>query len=73
MARAAVIGEGTRVSGYALGGAVVLVADTDEEVRAAWSGLPSDVAVVILTQDAARAVGPGRSSSDAPLTVVLPA
>lgn len=72
MARVAVIGEGTRVAGYALGGAVVLVAETNEEIRAAWDGLPADVAVVILTKEAARAVGPGHTSSAAPLSVVLP-
>jgi vacuolar-type H+-ATPase subunit F/Vma7 len=72
MARVVVIGESTRVAGYALGGAVVLEAETDAEARAAWDGLPSDVAVVILTASAARAVGPARPSSPALLSVVLP-
>jgi vacuolar-type H+-ATPase subunit F/Vma7 len=72
MARVAAIGEGMRVAGYALGGAVVLTAETDEEVRAAWDSLPADVAVVILTTRAARAVGPGCRGSVEPLAVVLP-
>jgi vacuolar-type H+-ATPase subunit F/Vma7 len=72
MARVAVIGERMRVAGYALGGAAVLVAETEEEVQTAWDGLPSDVAVVILTPRAAGAVGPDRTTTSAPLSVVLP-
>jgi vacuolar-type H+-ATPase subunit F/Vma7 len=72
MARVAVIGERTRVTGYALGGAVVLVAESDDEMRAAWNGLPTDVAVVVLTKRAADAVGHDRASGRRPLSVVLP-
>jgi vacuolar-type H+-ATPase subunit F/Vma7 len=72
MARVAIIGASTRVEGYGLGGAAVLVAETEEEVRAAWNGLAADVAVVILTQEAARVLGPRDDGSEAPLSVVLP-
>jgi len=51
--RVAVIGDGVRVSGYALAGALVCPAANREEARAAWAALPPDIAVVILTADAA--------------------
>ena len=69
MGRVAVIGEGVRVSGFALAGALVLPAETDVEVRSQWASLPDDVDVVILTDAAARQVGvPDRG----PLRVVMP-
>lgn len=52
MGAVAVIGEGVRVRGYALAGAAVRTAATDEEVAAAWSDLPEDVACLILTEAA---------------------
>jgi vacuolar-type H+-ATPase subunit F/Vma7 len=79
--RLAVLGERVRVEGYALAGAMVCPADDPAEVRAAWRDLPPDVAVVILTPAAARALGgapgaePGPSGPSAPpgrLTAVLP-
>jgi vacuolar-type H+-ATPase subunit F/Vma7 len=57
MARAAVIGEAVRTAGFALAGAVVLTAESQQEARAAWSGLPADVAVVVLTARAAAWLG----------------
>ena len=53
MPRVAVIGEGVRVSGYALAGALVWPAASRDEARAAWAALPPDIAVVILTAEAA--------------------
>ena len=72
MGRVAVLGEQALVEGWALGGARVLAADSPEQVRTAWAGLGSDVAVVLLTVAAARALDTGRGDPSAPLTVVLP-
>lgn len=69
--RVAVLGEGTAVSPFALAGALVLAADDDAAVRSAWSALPSDVEVVVLTPAAARALGPVHDRP-LPLTVVMP-
>lgn len=72
MGRVAVIGEQTAVSGYALAGVLVLPAEGDDAVRGAWSGLPDDVAVVILTSRAARTLGDARTAKLLPFTVVMP-
>jgi vacuolar-type H+-ATPase subunit F/Vma7 len=57
MARAAVIGEATRTAGFALAGAVVLVAEDQDEARAAWRSLPADIAVLVLTPSSAAWLG----------------
>ncbi len=77
MSRVAVIGEGVRVQGYSLAGALVLPADSRQEAIAAWRSLPGDVAVVVLTPDAAAWLGrsqPGQPGArhPGPLTVVMP-
>jgi vacuolar-type H+-ATPase subunit F/Vma7 len=72
MARVAVLGEQVSVQGYALAGAVVLVAEDAGSALAAWDGLTDDVAVVILTPTAARALGPERLAGLHPLAVVMP-
>lgn len=72
MGRVAVIGEETAVAGYALAGVIVVPAEGDDAVHGAWSGLPDDVAVVILTSAAARALGDARTAKLLPLTVVVP-
>ena len=67
----AVIGELPRVQGFALAGAVVLVADDDAAVRSQWASLPTDVPVVVLT--AAAAVALGHLAADGGrLIVVMP-
>jgi vacuolar-type H+-ATPase subunit F/Vma7 len=71
MARVAVLGEQVAVQGYALAGAVVLAVDDDDAARAAWDALPADVAVVILTRAAARALGPERVAGPHPMTAVM--
>lgn len=75
MAGVAVLGERGRVGGYALAGALVVVADDDASVRAAWSGLVDDpgcdVAVLIVTRRAAEALPAGFADRDRPLTVVM--
>ncbi len=71
MSRIAVLGERHRVEGFALAGAAVFVADDAASIRDAWTRLPGDVDVVVLTPAAANAledVGQSR-----PLRVVLPA
>lgn len=73
MAGIAVIGAGTLVAGYGLAGAVLLAAEDDDAVRAAWDRLPEDVAVVVLTAAAARALGDTPSTSGPLLAVVMPA
>lgn len=70
MARVAVIGEQTRVQGFALAGAEVCPATEPEAVRASWAGLATDVVVVVLTPEAADALA-GTPVGDR-LTVVMP-
>jgi len=72
MSEVAAIGAAPRVGGFALAGARVYPADTAEQARQAWRGMPGTVAVVILTDDAASAIGADRTAPQAPLTVVLP-
>lgn len=72
MGRVAVIGEETVVSGYALAGVLVLPAEGDDAVQGAWSSLPDDVQVVILSSAAARTLGGARIAKMLPLTVVMP-
>jgi vacuolar-type H+-ATPase subunit F/Vma7 len=70
MAKIAVIGEGVKVLGFGLAGAIVLPAEGPEAVLAAWLSLGEDVAVVVLTSRAARTLA-GRTASW-PLTAVMP-
>ncbi|HXZ76273.1 MAG TPA: hypothetical protein VEH31_36115 [Streptosporangiaceae bacterium] len=69
MSRVAVIGEGVRVQGFALAGALVLAAEDAAGYRAAWRSLPADVAVAVLTPraaDALRDVTGGDTGTPAP-------
>jgi vacuolar-type H+-ATPase subunit F/Vma7 len=68
----AAIGSPVDVAGFGLAGAVVLPAEDDDEARRAWQSLSDDIAVVILTEAAARAIGADRTGHAAPLTVVIP-
>ncbi len=86
MARVAVIGDPVQVSGYGLAGAVICPAADREQAHAAWRQLPPDVAVVVLTAEAAgwlaAALGPRPVTDGSPagglprrpdvLPVVLP-
>lgn len=69
--RIAVIGERSRTEGFALAGALTRDADSPESVRSAWASLPDEVAVVVLTPAAAKAL---REQLDDParLPVVMP-
>ncbi|MEV7203744.1 V-type ATP synthase subunit F [Streptomyces griseoluteus] len=74
MATVAAIGTRTRVSGLALAGVDVLVAEDADAVRQAWRTLPRTVGLVILTAEAAEALR-GAMTAPAPsrpLTVVMP-
>jgi len=60
------------LAGYELAGARLIPAKSEEDVREAWSQLPEDTAVVILTADAAAALAGSLDDPAAPLTVTLP-
>ncbi|MFF7408986.1 MULTISPECIES: V-type ATP synthase subunit F [Streptomyces] len=66
------LGERARTSGFALAGVLVRPAEEPDGVRAAWEELPGDIALVILTQAAAAALGPDVLTAPMPLTVVMP-
>ena len=72
MSRAAVIGEAVRVQGYAMAGAVVYPAEDADQARAAWRSLPPDIAVVVLTAQAAAWLGEAPQRRDGVLPVVMP-
>lgn len=74
MRTVAAIGAWTSVSGLALAGVDVLVAEDPEAVRRAWQDLPGTVGLVILTASAAQALGTAVTEPDPsrPLTVVMP-
>ncbi|MEV7242251.1 hypothetical protein AB0N92_13535 [Streptomyces sp. NPDC093248] len=74
MGTVAAIGARPDVSGLALAGVDVLVAESPDAVRQAWGRLPRGVALVILTAPAAEALGAGVTVPDPsrPLTVVMP-
>lgn len=66
------IGAQPLVAGFALAGVRVWPASGAAEVRAAWEAMSGRAAVVILTPDAADALGGDRTAQAAPLTVVMP-
>lgn len=72
MSDVAAIGAAPQIGGFALAGARVYPVDTAEQARQAWRGMPGTVAVVILTDAAASAIGADRTATQAPLTIVLP-
>ncbi|MGE5292036.1 MAG: V-type ATP synthase subunit F [Micromonosporaceae bacterium] len=72
MSRVAVIGEAVRIQGFALAGVATHPAETDEEARSAWRSLGEDVAVVILTPQAANRLASQLNQRPQVLTVVMP-
>ena len=56
MSRITALGGWTELAGYALAGVEVVDVRDPEAVRRAWGGLPDDVAVVLLTAEARRAL-----------------
>jgi vacuolar-type H+-ATPase subunit F/Vma7 len=67
----AAIGSEADVAGLALAGVRVVPAATTAGTRQAWDELPAEVAVVLLTPQAAAELGDARFSSGSPLSVVL--
>jgi len=72
MGSVVVLGEASRVQGYGLGGAVVLIAEEPEEVRDAWHHLPTTAEIVVLTPRAAAALRDDLVPGARPLTTVIP-
>lgn len=72
MGSVVVIGEPALVDGYALAGTTVLAAEGAAEMRRAWQDLPAEVALVILTASAARALDDELRGAGV-LTAVMPA
>jgi vacuolar-type H+-ATPase subunit F/Vma7 len=72
MGRIAVVGERTRVAGFALAGVSVFPAEDAAAVRAAWQDLPSGLDLVILTPAAAQALDPVELDTPRPLVAVMP-
>jgi vacuolar-type H+-ATPase subunit F/Vma7 len=77
--RVVAVGERSRVEGFALAGAEVVVAEEPAAVRAAVAALDDDVAVLLLTPAAADAIrphdGPAAPADvvpGRPLPVVMP-
>lgn len=71
MGAVVVLGEASKVEGYRLAGASVLVAEDAAAVRRAWADIGSDTALIIVTTAAARILD-AELSDGAPLTVVMP-
>ena len=67
-----VLGEAARVDGFALGGATVIPVEDPGAVRRAWASLPHDVAVVVLTHQAASALDVDANRRNGVLSVVMP-
>ena len=72
MPTAAVIGEALRVEGYALAGAVVRPAESQDEVHAAWQSLPPDTILLIMTAIAAAWLADRTAERPDILTAVIP-
>ena len=72
MSTVVALGADDRMDGFALAGASVIAASTDDEIRAAWDRLASDVGLVILSADAARILEPVLDDRSDVLTAVLP-
>ncbi|HUZ88583.1 MAG TPA: hypothetical protein VMU49_02005 [Candidatus Acidoferrales bacterium] len=72
MARIAALGDGRRIQSLAIAGVVQYVAATDEAAAAAWETLPADVAVLVLTPQAAAALSHRLTERPDLLVTVLP-
>jgi vacuolar-type H+-ATPase subunit F/Vma7 len=72
VSRVAVLGEQAEVGGYELAGALVLTAEEPADVRAAWSRLPEDAVVVVVTARAAKALTEELEAPGPPFVAVLP-
>lgn len=68
----AAIGEQALLDGFRLAGVSVFAGSTDEEIRRAWTALPANTAIVILTPRSAHALESAMADPRSPMTVVLP-
>lgn len=66
------LGDDDRLDGFALAGATVVTGTTDEELRAAWGALDSDVGLVILSTHASEVLDSLLGERTDLLTAVLP-
>lgn len=66
------LGESALVEGFGLAGATVMCADDPDSVRRAWASLPDDVAVVLLTAEAAAVLSDSEPPRGELLTAVMP-
>ncbi|HET7339388.1 MAG TPA: V-type ATP synthase subunit F [Candidatus Dormibacteraeota bacterium] len=72
MATIAAIGDRHRVQPLRIAGVEVHHATTDDEALTAWQELPADVAVLIVTDEAARALASRMDERRDLLVTVLP-
>ena len=72
MSTVVALGDDHRLEGYALAGATVVHAATDDQVRRTWHALGSDVGLVVLDRRAADAIQSVRDERPDVLTAVLP-
>ena len=72
MARAAVIGGSLRICGYGLAGALLCPAEDREQALRGWQALPADIAVIVLTSQAAHWLSAELAHRPDLLPVVLP-
>lgn len=68
----AAIGEPAVLDGFRLAGVVIFTGSTAEEIRRAWTVLPKDTAIVILTPRSAHTLARELADPGSPMTVVLP-
>ena len=72
MSRIVALGDDDRLEGFALAGASVIAASTDDEIRQAWERLDPDVGLVILSVGASRVLESRLDERSDVLTAVLP-
>ena len=66
------LGDPEALAGFQMAGVRVLAAREPDEVLRAWSSLPTEVGLVILTQQAAAAVPDLARAVSGPLVAVMP-
>jgi vacuolar-type H+-ATPase subunit F/Vma7 len=72
MGKIVAVGERNRIQGYSIAGVEAVVAGTAADSIEAWRRLPRDVAVLILTSQAAAAIGDRIAERPDVLIAVLP-
>lgn len=72
MSRIVVLGDPIWIGGFSLAGATVIPATDPDAVRAAWGDLPDDTGVLVLTVEAAEALGEALEERPSLLSVVIP-